>query len=165
MQSNLLVTYNPAHPGKAEREVRALLDDFGAFEFVDSTVQGVFLIHVEGPKNIISKMRKLPADSFENTFKWVPIETWVSSDVKEMSKALKGYNEKIGEDESWKLMLFKRQYDDHSTTELIKLLTEHIERKNVDLKNPEKLVVVEIVGDKAGLSLLDKDEYLDTQKL
>ncbi len=165
MQANILVTYNPAHPGKAEREVRALLDEFGAFELVDSTTPGVFLIHVEDPKNIISKMKRLPPDSFENTFKWVPIETWVRSDVKEMAEVLKGYNEKIDEDESWKLMLFKRQYDDHSTTELIKLLTEHIHRENVDLKNPEKLVVVEIVGDKTGLSLLGKDEYLDTQKL
>lgn len=165
MQANLLVTYNPSHPGKAEKEVRALLDDFGEFELLDSKTPGVFLLHVKDVMHAVEKLRHMPADSFENTYKWVPIETWVKTDVDEMGKVLKSYNGKIGQDESWKLMLFKRLYDDHTTTELIKLLTDNIDRENVDLKNPEKLVVVEIVGEKTGLSLLSKNEYLDTQKL
>ncbi len=165
MDSNLLVTYSPAHPGKAEHEVRALLDDFGEFEIVDSATPGVFLIHVKSPHSVVTQLRKLPRDSFEATFKWVPVETWVKTDTGEIGKILKSYNSKIAESESWRLMLFKRQYDDHSTSDLIQLLTDNIDRENVDLKNPEKLVVVEIVGDRTGLSLLNKGEYLDTQKL
>src|SRR3989338_8506265 len=165
MQPNLLVTYNPTHPGKAEKEVRAILDDFGEFEFIDSTTPGVFLIHAKDVKNTIVKLNHVPQDSFENTYKWVPIETWVKTDVREMSAVLKSYNKHIGDSESWKLMLFKRLYDDHTTTELIQLLTDNIDRENVDLKNPQKHVVVEIVGHKSGLSLLNKNEYLDTQKM
>lgn len=165
MEPNLLVTYDPAHPGKAEREVRALLDDFGGGEFLESKTPGVFLLGVGDSKDVVGKLRKLPADSFETTFKWVPIETWVKADVEDISRVLKDYNGRMDDGESWKLALFKRQYNEHSTVRLIELLTEHIHKEKVDLKNPDKLVVVEIVGSRAGLSLLDKSEYLDTQKL
>ena len=43
-------------------------------------------------------------------------------------------------------------------------LTENIEKPNVDLKNPEKIVKVEIIGEHAGISLLYPDEILDVQK-
>ena len=62
MQANLLVTYNPAHPGKAEREVRAILDDFGSFEFVDTKTQGIFLVSMDNVKKVVAKMKKMPAD-------------------------------------------------------------------------------------------------------
>jgi tRNA acetyltransferase TAN1 len=165
MQPNLLITYNPAHPGKAEKEVRAILDDFGEFEFIDTKTPGVFLLLAKDIKKTIIKMKKLPADSFEYTYKWIPIEKWVKSDVEEISKVLKTYNDEISEHQSWKLMLFKRFYKEHDTVKLIELLTENIHRQNVNLKNPEKLIVVEIVGEKAGLSLLNNNEYLDTQRL
>jgi tRNA acetyltransferase TAN1 len=165
MQPNLLITYNPAHPGKAEKEVRAILDDFAEFEFIDAKTPGVFLVHAQDVKKTVAKMKKLPADSFEYTYKWVPIDKWVKSDVAEISKILKSYNDEISEHQSWKLLLFKRMYKEHGTDKLIQLLTDNIQKENVDLQNPEKLVVVEIVGEKAGLSLLDKNEYLDTQKL
>lgn len=165
MDANLVVTYSPAHPGKAEREVRALLGEFGGFEIADASTPGVFLVSVENPQSVVSRLRKLPRDSFETTFKWVPIEKWVRADVGEIGNVLKSYSSRIVEGESWRLVLFKRQYDGHSTPELIQLLTDNIDRENVDLRNADRLVVVEIIGGKAGLSLLKKDEYLDTQKL
>ena len=165
MQPNLLVTYNPAHPGKAEREVRAILDDFGKFEIIDATTPGVFLLHAQDVKKTVIKLKKMPADTYEYTYKWVPIDKWVKSGIEEISNVLQEYNEEIGEHESWRLMLFKRMYHEHDTINLIRILTENISRENVNLENPDKIVVVEIIGEKAGLSLLEKGEYLDTQKL
>ncbi len=165
MEANLIVTYIPAHPGKAKREVVAILDDFGKFDFLDESQEGIFLIHVDSPKKLVRELRTLPADSYELTFKWIPIETWVMSDMSEISGILNGYNDMIRGDESWKLVLFKRNYSGHDTMKLIELLTENIIHEKVDLKNPDKLVVVEIIGQKAGLSLLEAAEYLDTQKM
>jgi len=35
-----------------------------------------------------------------------------------------------------------------------------VDRKEIDLKKPEKIIKVEIVGKDAGISLLEPDEFL-----
>jgi len=164
MEPNLIITYDPSHPGKAEKEVGALLHAH-KFEITDSSNPGLFLVHLSHAKEAVKSLRRLPEDSFEVTFKWIPIETWTRSDDLDIDKILVDYNERIGEEESWKLALGFRMYKKHGKSELTRLLTRNINRKNVDLKNPDKIVVVEIIGGQAGLSLLDKSEYLDTQKM
>jgi tRNA(Ser,Leu) C12 N-acetylase TAN1 len=44
---------------------------------------------------------------------------------------------------------------------LILKLTEVIDRPKVDLQNPDKIIKVEVIGNKAGLALLGKDELLN----
>ena len=80
---------------------------------------------------------------------YIILDKWISSDIEEMSSALREYNELIGDGERWKMDLSKRRYEKHSTTELIRTLTESIEKEKVDLKKPEKIVKVEIFGDRA----------------
>jgi tRNA(Ser,Leu) C12 N-acetylase TAN1 len=165
MEANLLVTYDPVHPGKAQREAAALLDDFGNFDFVDTKNDGIFLMHVDSPKKIVKELSLLPKDSFEMTFKWVPIEKWVQSNVDEITKVMLQFNSQIDKGKSWKLALFKRKYKGHDTLKLIEILTESIDNEKVSLTDPDMIIVIEIIGELAGCSLLKKSEYLDTQKL
>ena len=168
MRANLLVTYDPSRGGKAMAEVRDLLKEIDEeAEFLESEAEGVFLLFVSDPKHDVKKLISICRDEpekFESTFKWVPIEKWVSSEINEMAKALKEIDERIEQDDKWKMDLIKRHYDKMGTTELIMKLTENIEKPNVDLKNPEKIVKVEIIGEHAGISLLYPDEILDVQK-
>ena len=46
------------------------------------------------------------------------------------------------------------------STELIMKLTEVVDKPKVDLDNPQKIIAVQIIGKKAGLALLNKDEIL-----
>lgn len=165
MEANLLVTYDPAHPGKAEKEMLALLDSEEK-EMLESPISGVFLLKTgKDAKEVVKELRDRGKESFESTFRWVPIDEWMDTDLEKMIGAVKKYNDKIGEDESWKMDLHKRGYDAHSTLDLIKALTDVIDRKKVDLKNPQKIIAVEIMGEKAGLSLLEADEYLDMHRM
>lgn len=168
-KANMLITYDPAHPGKARDEAKTLLEDAKESpEFADSEVDGVFLVRVSDPKKAVRKLAGVCKDEperFNYTFKWVPVDRWCSSDMDDMSEAVKGLEGRIGDDESWKLDLSKRKYDKYSTTDLIMGLTENISKPNVDLKKPDKIVKVDIIGDEAAISLLEKDEYLDVQKL
>ncbi|MBI5347639.1 MAG: THUMP domain-containing protein, partial [Candidatus Aenigmarchaeota archaeon] len=94
------------------------------------------------------------------THRWVPIEKWVKSDMNEMTKAIAEMGKKIGRDEKWKMDFNKRQYD--APKDIIIKLTDPIDRPHVDLKNPDKIVHVEVIGKNAGISLLNKDEVLNT---
>ena len=165
MEANLLVTYDPAHPGKSKEEVKHLLEKAEEDgDFLDSDIEGVFLLKISGnPKSLVKKLHAFAGET-ESTFKWVPVEKWVRSEVNDMAKAISAINDRIDDNSTWKMDLAKRHYDKQSTTELIMKLTENIHKPKVELKNPEKIVKVEIIGDKAGISLLDRDELLDARK-
>ena len=167
--SNLLVTYDPSHSGKAKEEAQALLEAAGEkAEFLESEIAGVFLLRTgKDPKELTRELRDVveeSPDKYKYTFHWVPIDRWVKSGLDDMVRAMKDIDAKMSDDDSWKLDLGKRQYEGRSTDLIIKL-TENINHPKVDLKNPQKIVKVEIIGDHAGVALLDKSELLDIPKM
>ena len=76
-----------------------------------------------------------------------------------MQKIIKSLQKGIRKTEKWKLDLHKRHFDMPSTDLIIKL-TEAVDKPKVDLDNPQKIIEVQIMGKKAGLALLNKDELL-----
>lgn len=167
-KANLLITYSPAHPGKARDEALALLDEMGEKpEFLESDVEGVFLVSVSDPKKIarnLSGLCREEPEKFSCTFKWIPVDMWVSSDIGDMLKAVKALQDGIKGGEKWKMDVAKRKFEKHSVTEIIEALTEAVDKPNVDLKNPEKIIRVDIIGEHAAISLLSAGEFLDVQK-
>ena len=167
MEASLIVTYDPTHASKAQEEAKDLLEEQGGAEFLESGFEGVFLLHTkESAKKITKHLTEVCKEEpykFKYTFRWIPIDKWCNSKIDEMSNAMKEMDSKIGEHETWKLDIGKRGYDG-DTMELIIKLTENVSRPNVNLKNPDKIIKVEIVGDRTGLSLLNSDEYLNVSK-
>jgi tRNA(Ser,Leu) C12 N-acetylase TAN1 len=84
--------------------------------------------------------------------------------MSDMAKAMKEIDTRMKPEESWKMELTKRQFKG-DTPDLIRKLTENINKPKVDLKNPQKIIRVEIIGKKAGVALLDRSEFLDIPKL
>ena len=152
-----------------EEEVESLLECINEkAELLKSNIAGLFLLHTKkNPKEITKELGDIvgkDADKYKFTFHWIPVDRWCKSDIDEMCKVMKDIDSKMKDDESWKLDLGKRQYEGKSTDLIIKL-TENINHPKVDLKNPQKIVKVEIIGDQAAISLLDKNELLDIPKL
>ena len=168
-EANLLVTFDPSHDAKAKDETAAVLKAVGEEpKFLKSGVEGVFLLRVKDPKKAVTdlvKVCKETPDQFGYTFHWVPIEKWLPSDPEGMSKEIAKYNDQIPADASWKIDLGKRHWTKMSTSEAILKLTEGIDKPKVDLKNPDIRIKVEILGDKAGISLLKRDELLDVPEI
>jgi len=168
--ANLLITYNPAHARRAEDEVRTLLRGAGEdSKFLKSDVEGVFLLRTKkDPRMLVKQLIKFgkanPAQ-FAYTYHWVPIDVWVKSDVSAIGKVMKEFDKKIDPAKSWKLDLVKRHFEKAGATDLILKLTEYIDKPKVDLKNPDFVVKVEILGDKTGCALLTADELLDANAL
>ncbi|MBW2983969.1 hypothetical protein KY361_02550 [Candidatus Woesearchaeota archaeon] len=166
--ANLLVTYDPSHSGKAKEIVEAVLKEAGeTAEFIESKVDGLFMLKVGDAKAAVKKLAglcKKDKAKFETTFRYMPIEKWTSSKIEDMQAAIKELQEGIKADEKWKMDLGKRQTEHHEKDLIIKL-TEPIDKPNVDLKAPDKIVKVEIVGEDTGIALLTPDELLDTQKI
>ena len=164
MKVKLVVTYDPAHITSSRESVENLMKEIKVKpKFLKSKYNGIFLIDVPKPKEVVKKLKavsKKNKELFGKTFRYVPVEKWVTSKVTDMQKAVKSLVPKIGENEKWKMDLEKRYYDKYDFNELIIKLTDVVNRKKISLDKPKKIIKVEIIGKNAGISLLEQDEML-----
>lgn len=162
-EANLIVTYEPSHEGSAKTEVeKALKVVKQKARFLKSAIEGLFLLRVPNPKKTVKSLSKLRRKKgiFQFTFYWVPVEKWVSSSVNSMQKEIKNLQKGIRKNERWKMDLHKRHFEQMHSTELIMKLTEVVDKPKVDLEKPQKIIELQIIGKKAGVALLNKDEIL-----
>ena len=164
--ANLIVTHDPSHAGSAKEEVeKALKAIKQKAKFLKSDIEGIFKLRVGNAKKIVKGLSKLKSKKrmFEHTFYWIPIEKWVAANIKIMQKEIKKLQKGIKKNEKWKLGMQKRHFDQIHSTELIMRLTEVVDKPKVDLENPQKIIEVQIIGKKAGLALLNKDEIFSVK--
>ena len=168
IKPNLIVTHEPSHIGTAKKEVESLLKAIKHdAKFLKSDVDGIFNLKVKDARDTVKKLSKLAKkqiEMFDTTFHWTPVDKWCKSTIKDMQKTAKSLAKDIKKTDRWKMEIKKRKTNKHEQ-DLIMKLTSVIDRANVDLKNPKKIVKVEIIGNKAGFSLLGADELLKTAKL
>ena len=163
VDANLLVTHDHSHAGSAKVEVEKVLKAVKKkAKFLKKDIDGVFKLRIPNPKKVVKSLGKLKRKKgmFEHTFHWVPIDKWVLTNVKTMQKEIKKLQKGIKKTEKWKLDLHKRQFDKIHFTELVLKLTEVVDKPKVDLESPQKILEVQVMGKKTGLSLLNKDELL-----
>lgn len=166
---NLVVTFDPNHLESAKKEILHLLEEVKQKAQILTADEGLAHIAVKDARKAVDDLKQVAEkslDKFNHTMKWVPIDLWCKNSVKEMQDNIKKMVKGIKPEEKWKMELKTRKLKDKpDEIKLIMSLTEVVDRKNVDLDNPEKVIKVEIVGNKAGLALLDKKHLLNVAKL
>jgi tRNA(Ser,Leu) C12 N-acetylase TAN1 len=171
MKANILVTFDPISRISANFEVKKVLREIGEEnpKFIRSKVRGLFKINIkmdpkEATKRLYSLCRK-DSSKFVYTYHWIPVERWCPSIVKKMAEVVKEMAENIKPKERWRMRINKRLYKKHRKRELIELLTQDIDRPNVDLEKPNKTIQIEIIGEEAALSLLKPREHFSVNKV
>ncbi len=166
---NMLVTFNPNHSGTAGKELNEVLQKIGEKpRIMSSNIEGLFKVSVSDARKVVSRLRSLcqaDPERFISTHHYVPIDKWCKSDIAEMKRLIKSLVPGIGKSDRWKMTLNKRHWDKAGQTDIIMSLTGVIDRDNVDLDNPQKIVQVEIIGKEAGISLLQAAEILDVMEI
>jgi tRNA(Ser,Leu) C12 N-acetylase TAN1 len=158
-EANLLVTFDYGVNMWARNEVLDVLREVGEENLAHlySEVKGLFQLRVDGdPKEVTRKLDalcRIDPSRFWYTYHWIPVERWCPSTIEDMSEIVKELAERIRSEERWRMSIHKRFYPAHHTRELIENLAQHVDRPNVDLEHPEKIIRIEIIGGRAGLSL------------
>ena len=163
---NLLVTYDPAHELSAKREVELLLKNVKEKATFLKSHEGVFNLRTKDARKVVVKLANLCdryPQQFNNTFRYIPIDRWTKSNIKEMQRAVNGFAKGIDEKESWMLSVNKRRHKS-SERDLIIKLTGKVNKPKVDLLNPDWIIRVEMLGKEAGFSLLKSSELLITNR-
>lgn len=167
---NLLVSCPWALVGGASREIAYFLRLLGDEEpFIERTVaRGIIGVKTRlDSKEVVGQLKVLfnkDPSGFRYTLKWVPVDLWTSSDIESMRTAVEQVKDRIKHGERWRMTVEKRRYTVHHKIDIITALAELIDER-VDLKNPDKILRIDIIGKFAGVSVLSPQEIFSTTRL
>ena len=117
------------------------------------------------PIKAILDLRLLLKDrpwEFKYTLKLVPVQVVVEAKLEEIERAALGLAQGIKKQEKFRITIEKRHTNLSSKT-VIDTIAKRIER-TVDLDSPNKILMVEIIGELAGLSLITSDGILSVER-
>lgn len=166
---NLLVSCPWTMIWRAKREIAEVLKLLGDEHPVIRRTVARGIIGVKtclDSREVVQGLQKLFIKdplAFQYTLKWVPADFWTYSDMDSMKEAVMNLREKIHEGERWRMTVKKRRYTRYHKIGIIKELAELI-HEEVDLKNPDKIVRVDIIGKYAAISVLSPNEIFSTTK-
>ncbi|MEM2971841.1 MAG: THUMP domain-containing protein [Candidatus Bathyarchaeia archaeon] len=165
---NLLATTSRGNESEACSELWYLLGEIGdSAPTVDKTgVAGLIAAKtVLDPFEVIRKLRDILRErpyEFRYTLRIIPVERVVRTDLSEIQHVATQLSQKICEKETFRITVEKR-FTEISTKEIIEAAAANIERQ-VNLNNPDKILLIEVVGGLTGVSVIKPDEILAVMK-
>ncbi|MGY5880744.1 MAG: THUMP domain-containing protein [Candidatus Thorarchaeota archaeon] len=159
---NLLVACPRDRERAAISEIRYFIGDL----LEDSELK-VSKTHISGlltcktsldPFEVVQKLREFALENpyqFRFAIRFTPIEQTVEADIEAIKGATRNLLEKIGEDETFRVTV-RRRHTDLENMDVVVAVASEIKR-TVNLDNPDKIVLVEIVSDTAGISVLEDE--------
>ena len=99
---------------------------------------------------------------FRYALRILPIERVVPTDLEEIKRATAELASKISENETFRVTVEKRFTSLH-TKDLIEVAAVDIKQK-ANLKNPDKILLIEVLGASTGVSLLKPSDILAVVK-
>jgi len=165
---NLLISTSRGNENNACSEIWYLLGEMGdRGALVEKTnVVGLIVAKtVLDPFKAIEDLRKLlneRPEEFRYALRIIPIEMVVRTDLDEIKTAVGKLSTKIPENETFRVTIEKR-HSELSTTSIVKAAAADIER-NVNLENPDKIALVEILGKTTGVSVISPLDILSVTK-
>ena len=165
---NLLISTSRRNERNACSEAWYLLSDIGDKDAKVSLTNILGLVVAKtslNPVEAVAKLRLLLKQKpwkFRYVLKVVPVEKIFSTGLEGVKEASMELASRIGEAESFRVTVEKR-HTDLSTKDLIEAVASQVQRK-VDLKNPDRIVLVEVVGELTGISLLKPEDILSVER-
>jgi tRNA acetyltransferase TAN1 len=117
------------------------------------------------PCKVVEKFRAVLQErpyEFRYALRIIPIEKVVRTDLDEIKRAATELAARIGENETFRVTVEKRFTSVHSR-DLIEATAADIQRK-ADLENPDKILLIEVIGGLTGMSLIKPTDIIAVVK-
>jgi len=164
---NLIITCARHLEPETTDELSAVLAQFGDEnpEISRTSMSGILtaktkLVPFEVIKNIREKIVDEPW-SIRYCLRIIPIEQVVDTNLEEISTQVFSLMKKVNEKESYRITIEKRN-SDISSTEIISKIADSITNK-VSLEKPDWITLIEILGNKTGVSVLKSDDIFSLE--
>jgi tRNA acetyltransferase TAN1 len=165
---NLLATTSRGNEHDTCEELQYLLGELGdsSPQIGRSRISGIVVAKTSlNPVKAVDGLRGLLHErpyEFRYTLRIVPIETVVGTNLEEISRKAAELVSSIAENESFRITLEKR-FTNLRSREIIETVAKSVKRK-VDLTQPDKILLIEIVGGLTGISVIKPDYILSVMK-
>jgi tRNA(Ser,Leu) C12 N-acetylase TAN1 len=168
---NLLVSTLPLVLRRARQEVVARLRELtdAAPDAIQPLARGILAVKVTiDPRELVQRLRALAEReprAFRYTLKWVPVDRWARPELAAMKDAAAQLRSRIGSNETWRLTVERRADTTLlDASQIIRSLAELIDAK-VDLRHPDKVVLVQLFNDRVAFSVVAPSETFSVVKM
>ena len=165
---NLIVTCARNLEGDTEDELIDILDELGDsdIKISVSSMSGIITVETKlDPIEVVRKIKKRVLDepwSIRYCLRIIPIQRVVETTTEEIERTISSMSNKIEENESYRILIEKRN-SDISSKEIITKIANGIKNK-VSLDFPDKVILIEVLGIVTGISILKKSDILSLEK-
>jgi tRNA acetyltransferase TAN1 len=165
---NLIITCARQLEPETEEELVRILDDLGDSEpeITITSMSGILTAETKlDPVMVVNKIREMILDepwSIRYCLRIIPIQKVIETKIEEIEKTVSEVADSIQDGDTYRISIEKRN-SNLSSQELITKIADKIKNK-VSLENPDKIVQLEILGNKTGISILEKTDILSVEK-
>ena len=165
---NLLVTTTRGHEADACSEIWYLLGEIGdnAAKVDKTGVSGLIAAKTSfSPLDSIKKFRDMLKErpyEFRYSLRIIPIQKVTRTDLSEIEHIVTQLSKDIREDESFRVTVEKR-FSHLLSKDIIEVAAANVERK-VNLTNPDKIILIEVVGGLTGISVIKPSDIISIVK-
>ena len=165
---NLIITCARHLEPETEEELREFLDEFGDSDpkVTITSMSGILTAETKlEPIKVVRKIKERLLDepwSVRYCLRIIPIQRVVETKIEEIEKVVEELSDNITKDEKYRISIEKRN-SDMSSQDIITKIANKI-KNQVSLEFPDKVVLIEILGNKTGISVLKKSDILSTEK-
>jgi len=165
---NLIVTCPRHLEPETEEELMNILEEFGDSNIKVSitNMSGILTANTNlNPVEVVRKIKEMLLDepwSVRYCKRIIPIQKVSESKIEDIEKSVLELSDQISNEETYRISIEKRN-SDLSSKEIITKIADKIKNK-VSLEFADKIILIEILGNKTGISILKKTDILSTEK-
>ena len=165
---NLIITCARHLETETSDEIGKILDSLGDAEpdISITDMSGILTVQTKlDPFAVIKKIHKQLLDEpwyVRYCLRLIPIQDTVDTEINSIGKSIECIRSKILKEDSYRISIEKRN-SDISSQELISNIASSIPNK-VALDNPDKIILIEILGGRTGVAVIQEGDILSVEK-
>ena len=165
---NLIITCARHLEPETQEEITKILGEFGDPEpiITITNMSGILTVKTKlNPIVVVAKIQELILDepwSIRYCLRIIPVQKISETIIEDIEKIILELREQISKEDTYRISIEKRN-SNISSQELITKIANNFEN-NVSLDNPDKIIQIEILGGKTGVSVLRKSDILSVEK-
>ncbi len=165
---NLIITCARHLEPETKQEIRSILEELGDLEpdITITRMSGILTVNtIIEPTEVVKQIKNMIIDepwSIRYCLRIIPIQKITESKIESIEKQIVDMSNLILENESYRISIEKRN-SQISSQKLIAKIAKNI-RNKVSLEFPDKIILIEILGNQTGLAILKKSDILSVEK-
>lgn len=165
---NLIITCARHLESETRQEITNILGKIGDPEpkITITNMSGILTAETKlEPIDVVKKIKEMILDEpwcIRYSLRIIPIQKVIETKIESIDDGITDLIRLISDEESYRISIEKRN-SDISSQELISRIAKKIKNK-VSLEFPDKVILIEVLGNKTGIAILKKTDILSIEK-